>query len=345
MKLKIKRAIDFLLIFIFIVVVYINNTDFEKFLGVYSHFYSNWVIIISSITSILFINIGDILYICAIPLIYYYLLKSKTRRFFIIRLTFVIIFIYSWFYLSWGFNYNKESIYKNNFYEYDINELAETTDFYINKINNIHVAMLLDEYEKVVIESSFIEIVNECKSSFEKLNFENFNFKKLKVNKSYFSLIISYMGFTGYINPFTIEANINSRIPKISYPSTISHEIAHQIGFAGENEANYMGILSNQQSSNLEINYSGNLLALQYLLGQLYFADNNLYSEKIKGIRNGILQNIEEKRLFSLKYKNPIEPLFKKIYDFYLRKNNQSYGIKSYGMVVNLLIYDYQSKI
>ena len=31
--------------------------------------------------------------------------------------------------------------------------------------------------------------------------------------------------------------------------------------------------------------------------------------------------------------------------DFYLKNNNQSQGIKSYGLVVNLLIYDYQSKI
>ena len=153
------------------------------------------------------------------------------------------------------------------------------------------------------------------------------------------------MGFSGYINPFTIEANINSKIPIISYASTISHEIAHQIGYASENEANYIGILSNQISSNLEINYSGNLIALQYLLSELYYVNKNLYSEKIKKIRKGILKNIEEKREFTKKYRNPFEDVFKKIYDFYLKKNNQSQGIKSYGLVVNLLIYDYQSKI
>ena len=90
------------------------------------------------------------------------------------------------------------------------------------------------------------------------------------------------MGFSGYINPFTIEANINSKIPIISYASTISHEIAHQIGYASENEANYIGILSNQISSNLEINYSGNLIALQYLLSELYYVNKNLYLEKKK---------------------------------------------------------------
>ena len=52
-----------------------------------------------------------------------------------------------------------------------------------------------------------------------------------------------------------------------------------------------------------------------------------------------------KKNEFRNKYKNPFEPFVKKAYDLYLKKNNQSFGIKSYGLVVNLLIYDYQSKI
>ena len=35
----------------------------------------------------------------------------------------------------------------------------------------------------------------------------------------------------------------------------------------------------------------------------------------------------------------------KKIYDIFLKSNNQMSGIKSYNLVVNLLIQDYQSKI
>ena len=343
--LKVKRGFEYLLIFVFVIIIYFKNVSSDYFINIFEAYYSYWVLIISTITSFLYLNIGDILYFVTFPLIFCYLSKSKTRRFFLYRLFLTIIFIYSWFYMSWGFNYTKQPIAKNIDYKYNINELLETTDFYIDKINTNHIELLLDESEKLIIQNSFDEIVNECKKSFEKLDFENFNIQKLKVNKSYFSKVLSYMGFTGYINPFTVEANINYKIPIISYPSTISHEIAHQIGYASENEANYIGILSNQMSSNLEINYSGNLLAIQYLLSELYYLNKNLYSEKIKKIRKGILKNIDEKREFSKKYRNPFEDVFKKIYDFYLKSNNQSQGIKSYGLVVNLLIYDYQSKI
>ena len=131
----------------------------------------------------------------------------------------------------------------------------------------------------------------------------------------------------------------------LSYPSTISHEIAHQIGYASENEANYIGIISNQISKNIEINYSGSILALQYLLRELYLNNKILYNNKLEKINKGVLKNIDEKAEFSKNYKNKLEPFVKKAYDLYLKKNNQSYGIKSYGLVVNLLIYDYQSKI
>ena len=78
---------------------------------------------------------------------------------------------------------------------------------------------------------------------------------------------------------------------------------------------------------------------------ELYLNDKILYNDIIKKINRGVLKNIDEKAEFSNKYKNPFEPFVKKAYDLYLKKNNQSFGIKSYGLVVNLLIYDYQSKI
>ena len=38
------------------------------------------------------------------------------------------------------------------------------------------------------------------------------------------------MGFGGYINPITLEAHINYNTPMFNMPTTISHEIAHQLG-------------------------------------------------------------------------------------------------------------------
>lgn len=346
MNLKIKRGFKFLLIFIFFVILFFNKPQNEWFYNAYLLIYPTWIDLISNITNFLKLNVGDLLYLISLPITFKYLYNSNTRRIFFYRAGFTSIFIYSFFYFSWGIHYNKKSINQEYaFSSYQINELVETTEYYISKVNNIHKKLTINPNEKVSLTSSFEEIVSECKNSIKELKTNNISTENLKVNKSYFSLLISYLGFTGYINPFTLEANINSRIPKISYPSTISHEIAHQIGYASENEANYIGIISNQISKNIEINYSGSLLALQYLMRELYLNDKILYNDIIKKINKGVLKNIDEKAEFSNKYKNPFEPFVKKAYDLYLKKNNQSFGIKSYGLVVNLLIYDYQSKI
>ena len=346
MNLKIKRGFKFLLIFIFFVILFFNKPQNEWFYNAYLLIYPTWIDLISNITNFLKLNVGDLLYLISLPITFKYLYNSNTRRIFFYRAGFTSIFIYSFFYFSWGIHYNKKSINQEYaFSNYQIDELVETTEYYISKVNNIHKKLTINPNEKVSLTSSFEEIVYECKISIKELKTNNISTENLKVNKSYFSLLISYLGFTGYINPFTLEANINSRIPKISYPSTISHEIAHQIGYASENEANYIGIISNQISKNIEINYSGSLLALQYLMRELYLNDKILYNDKMKKINKGVLKNIDEKAEFSNKYKNPFEPFVKKAYDLYLKKNNQSFGIKSYGLVVNLLIYDYHSKI
>ena len=188
---KVKRGFEYLLIFVFVLVIYFKNFGSYYSTNIFEGYYSYWVLIISTITNFLDINIGDILYFITFPLVFYYLSKSKTRRFFLYRLFLTIIFIYSWFYLSWGFNYGKLPIVRSIDYKYNINELSETTDFYIDKINTNHIKLLLDESKKLVIQSSFEEIVNECKKSFEKLDYENFNIKKLKVNKSYFSKVLN----------------------------------------------------------------------------------------------------------------------------------------------------------
>ena len=48
------------------------------------------------------------------------------------------------------------------------------------------------------------------------------------------------MGYAGYLNPFTLEAQINTKIPKLNYIFTAAHEMAHQLGVASESEANFI---------------------------------------------------------------------------------------------------------
>ena len=129
MNLKIKRGFKFLLIFIFFVILLFNKPQNEWFYNSYLLIYPTWIDLISNITNFLKLNVGDLLYLISLPIIFKYLCNSKTRRNFFTRAGFTSIFIYSFFYFSWGIHYNKKSINQEYaFSNYQIDELVETTE-------------------------------------------------------------------------------------------------------------------------------------------------------------------------------------------------------------------------
>jgi len=62
--------------------------------------------------------------------------------------------------------------------------------------------------------------------------------------------------------PFTGEANVNISMPHTSIPFTACHEMAHQIGFAREDEANFIAYIACKNHPSPDFQYSGILSAL-----------------------------------------------------------------------------------
>ena len=83
------------------------------------------------------------------------------------------------------------------------------------------------------------------------------------------------MGIKGYYNPFTNEANVNSKIPKVLIPVTVYHELAHKNGFASESDANFIGFFNAYNNYNTEIQYSACFFAFRYLYNDLYKMNPN----------------------------------------------------------------------
>ena len=334
----------FFLTFFFLSITFlINNLGNLNTIN-YDILYQMWYNITSSITIFFPFSIGDTLYVIYPIAFIYFFRKKKLRRKKLLISLYFLSFPYILFYWSWGFNYKR---IKSNSIEYTTNELIEVTDYYITRVNNSQFNITNNKNKAVIVEDNFSELRKKIINSLDETTkqFQIKNFTKHPIKISQFSTLLSYMGFSGYINPFTLEAHINKNIPKISYPFTISHEIAHQYGISFENEANFFGLKNTLNSNDKVINYSGELMALQYLLYDLRLKDNYERSQLINKLNGGVIKNLQEKRFYNEKFKNPFEPYIKKIYDFFLKSNNQNNGIKSYNLVVNLLIQDYQSKI
>ena len=123
-----------------------------------------------------------------------------------------------------------------------------------------------------------------------------------------------------------------------SMPITVCHEIAHQMGYADETEANYLGYLAAKNSNNQYFRYSASLFSLRYLLGEVRKVNPEKYKYFQEKIHKGIFENYKEVREFWSQYENKAELIFKASYDAFLKANKQQKGIESYDLVVGFLI-------
>lgn len=319
-------------------------------------YYSNWFYpfyskIFQRITSIFPFSIGDVFYVFVILILF-----NKIRLILIGRIKFrgpLLVSITSWlsilyfiFHLSWAFNYYRLPLHqqleiKN---DYSTAELVSFTNQLINKTNNIHYLITKNDSLPVkydYTEEEFRDMVFENIDSIQFLN-QTASFQTIK--PSLISLPLTYMGFGGYINPISHEAQYNDKVPKVKYPSLIAHEMAHQLGYAKENEANFISCYTNMHSKNIMLKYAGYTYALKFCLNELYYSSPNDFEILKAKVNSGILKNFNEIINFWESYKNPVEPYFKKFYGNFLKVNNQPQGIKSYNYVVALLVNYYSEK-
>lgn len=254
----------------------------------------------------------------------------------------VVSFIYIGFHLFWGLNYYRVPIHEKlglN-HTYTTEELIATTENLIKITNSLHLELVDNDSVKVIVPYSKNELITKSNDAFLRLEefHPSFSFKRQSTKRSIYSLPLTYMGFSGYLNPYTNEAQIDGLIPLYQYPFTICHEQAHQLGYAAENEVNFISFLSTTSSEDNYIKYSGYAAALRYCLNEVYYRNEAQFKTLKETLNEGVLENYRESQDFWKRYQNPLEPVFKKIYSNFLKVNNQDKGIESYSYVVALLV-------
>ncbi len=289
-------------------------------------------------------SIGDI---CYTILTIYILMQLwnfiKNRRFCLYRFLSFFSVIILLFYANWGLNYYREPIEKRLHFKnpkYTLEELVSFTEKLIQKTNKVHLQLVKNDTLAVQKTLSDKELLKEAQTSYNHFfNIHpNLKVKGLSYKNSLFSLPLSYTGFSGYLNPFTGEAQINKNIPMNGKPATICHEMAHQTGIAFENEANFMAYLVTTNSKNPFYQYSGYTLGLAYCLRNLQRNGYQQYPDLIKKINKGILKDWRQRRKHWAKYDNDSQKYFSITYDTFLKINQQDDGIISYGKMVRLIL-------
>lgn len=252
--------------------------------------------------------------------------------------------LYFLFHFLWGMNYHRNSLFITldlERKEYTKKQLVELSKELIKKTSETHYQLTQNDTIKVTIEKSKKEILKDVSKGYDltiQKMYPSLGYKQKSVKKSLFSLPLTYMGFSGYLNPFTIEAQVDYLVPKHNLPMIASHEVAHQLGYASESEANFIGYLAAAKHPELYYQYSANLMAMRYAVAATYGKDSIIGKQLIDSIPKGVIKNIKETQDFWRSYQNKAEPFFKLFYDNYLKVNQQQDGIKGYSKMVGLLV-------
>jgi hypothetical protein len=291
-------------------------------------------------------SVGDVVYFVAGFLLLNWIVnlfrKPKNWKIVLLKIGAAVSVFYFLFHLLWALNYYREPLFDKMQIEraYSDADLLRFTKEMIRLTNATQLAITGDANAKVVSNLSQEVIFDKSIDGYQQLAKRHsfFAYEHTSIKKSLISLPLSYMGFAGYLNPFTNEAQVNDRIPMLTFPMTVCHEMAHQIGYASESEANFIGFLAVTQNENLHFKYAGYSTALLYCMANWQARNQELGTALKEEINSGVLQNFEDSRIHWLQYEGVIEDGAKRFYDQFLKANQQEDGIESYSKFLNLLI-------
>jgi len=296
-------------------------------------------------------SVGDILY--GIVIVYILISIWKSRKSWktewkdsILKILSFVSVAYFLFHFLWAMNYYRQPLFEKMKIEreYSDADLLDFTKKLIAKTNAIQTQITKNDSLKIVFPYSQEQVFRMNLDGYKTLSnqYPFFEYTNPSIKKSLFSLPLTYMGFGGYLNPFTNEAQVNYLMPMYNSPTTSCHEMAHQMGFASESECNFIGFLASVKNDNLYFQYSGYSFALRYCLGNWQVRDEKVFNQLLKTIHPGILKNYKESEEFWKQYDTIIDKGFHAFYDNFLKFNQQKDGMESYSKFINLLVNYYK---
>ncbi len=301
-------------------------------------------------------SIGDLLYIVAVIALIsavirwiYYAIKfgllTAEIASSLLNIVNTILFVYLVFIASWGANYYKAplAVYWG-LEDSDTRKLREQDD------DEAHKALRVkDSAALVAFDIFLVDKINKLAPYYSTLSFReinerggdyyrNYTSSKVKdrglwIKPSLYGYFIERLAIEGYYNPFTGEGQVNTDLPAFIMPFVVGHEMAHQAGIAAEGDANLVSYTLCTTAPDTSFMYSAYLNIWIYTNNRV-FARDSAFAKKLENKLNKLtLTQLDTLEELSKKYHNDMARYSSKIYDTYLKMEDQKRGVRSYGDV------------
>lgn len=330
-------------------IIILNNVSFADFFNYNLSFPIR--VAISWVTVILPFSIAEVaLILSPIILIALILLATKYGKrgkkasikylTVIVSILCLVFVLYVWTYSS-GFHISKIED-KMNLDRGDLTaeELYNASEIIVKELNSLVEYVEFDENGASKMPYSYSEMSEKiCKA------YESF-VDKYPVLRTYYSKIkpiilsepMTYTHISGIYTFMTGEANVNVNYPDFVIASTSAHEMAHQRGFAREDECNFISFAVLLESDDPFLKYSAYLDVYANIVNALYGESPELYFQVASKLDKRVIGDRQSYSKFFEKYADSkASEVADSMNDSYLQANGQTQGTKSYGMIVEIV--------
>jgi hypothetical protein len=265
----------------------------------------------------------------------------------IITLALLASWLLFFFYFSWGFNYYRPGIDKKLDLperEYSAEELELVCYDLADRAARLREKVVTDEAG--VFKCDTGKVKEAVINAWTEFGASRPSFKaEVPTAKSvFFSEALSAAGISGIFIPFTEEPNINVHQPSLYIPFSAAHETAHYMGFAREEDANFLAFLVLKDSADPALAYSAAMHALVHCGNSLAKLDRDAY----RVLRESYPEAVERDLAAYSKYLEAYEDgavynTMNDLNDSYLKFNDQEKGVLSYEEDTSLILRYYDS--
>jgi hypothetical protein len=261
------------------------------------------------------------------------------------QLTLKLVQLYVVFMLIWGLNYQKSSPAISFDLKMDTSYTAVQLDSLsldlmkeLNQTRQILSDSIIQKMEVDQVFRNSISNYSQLKNRFPQLHVD-----KPVLKEAAFPSWGDYLGYLAFYQPITGEAIVRTDVPLLTLPYTSCHELAHQMGYASESEANFIAFVVATESSDALLRYSMLLQMFTYCQSEhLGFIAKTGNFEKWKTIVNRNISMLDPKVIgdrkkikdFFIQRQHLLLPASTSLYDQFLQWNKQAKGIKSYDEVL-----------
>lgn len=248
--------------------------------------------------------------------------------------------VFGLYMIMWGLAYHRKPIAKivvintENISSKDLKELCERLIYLTNQSRKKVSDIRFQSYR-------FRQLFKKAPEGYTQIAklFPELSYRHPSIKMGFTKGIMSSLRTAGLYFPFTAEANINGNLPSFEAPFVICHEMAHQLGFASEDEANYIAYLACVNNPDPAFRYSANYWVLFSAMDALKKADIKSYEALYGKIDPEVFLDNKFSQSISKKFRSPVQDFTSRfLYDLFLKANSQKSGIDSYNLVIELLV-------